>query len=340
MLDCQQYRLRCMKTGKIIESGVIYLYFLTVKAISLNKMKVLQLKSDFEKVTLAKFGNDPELVIREIQKYQDKIVVLAGLDACPDALVIERLFQVMDPTPKLRGVDLFNQMIAKEKFEWASSGSNYDKNKHEVMAIMLSVYSCMKMAGDWNPTTVPAVDPQIVALKTQLIENKKLLSAATNALVKANSNSAASAKSASVAKSDSKPAATPAPAPAAKFDEYTWRTSYVGETTMHPIKQTPHVWCGKGHGKGSYMPEGHNHEQWVLEKQQKAKFHQDGKRTRDDGAVGDAKMPATKKGGLKLTSDFQAFTAAIKDNLKEKYHLTENEAAIATDVHIKEESKE
>eukprot|EP00956_Cyclotella_meneghiniana_P033180 scaffold94165_cov26-Cyclotella_meneghiniana.AAC.1 len=248
-------------------------------------MKVLQLKSDFDKVTLTKFGNDPELVIREIQKYQDKIVVLAGLNACTDSLVIEKLFQVMDPTPKLLGVDLFTQMIAKEKFELASSGSNYAKDKHEVMAIMLSVYSCMKMAGDWNPTTAPVVDPQIVALKTQLIENKKLLSAATNALVKAiNSNSVASAKSASVAKSDSKPAATSAPALAAKFDEYTWRTTYVGETTMHPIKQKPHVWCGKGHGKSSYMPEGHNHEQWVLEKQQKTKFNQDGKRTRDDAS--------------------------------------------------------
>ena len=89
------------------------------------------------------------------------------MNACTDSLVIEKLFLIMDPTPKLQNVDLFTQTIAREKFEWATSESNYAKTKHEVMATILSVYSCVKMAGNWNPTTAPAVDPQIVALKTQ-----------------------------------------------------------------------------------------------------------------------------------------------------------------------------
>jgi len=47
-------------------------------------------------------------------------------------------------------------------------------------------------------------------------------------------------------------------------------------------------------------------------------------------------------GSLTLSSDYQhaAFTAAVQDNLMQKFHLTKDEAICGTDVTIKEESKD
>eukprot|EP00956_Cyclotella_meneghiniana_P030359 scaffold76054_cov77-Cyclotella_meneghiniana.AAC.2 len=314
---------------------------LTVKSISILNLKVLNLKAAFDALSLKQFGNDPELLIPELCRIQDELKVLAGETACTDKMVIEKTLQVMCPEPKLQGVDLFNTIVAKEKLEWATSGNNYNTSLTELHARILSVVNMIKTdKNGWHPT---AENSQLIALTAQLNASNKTLSEAKNALAKANANAKAPSdvKYPPVSIADLRARAS---ASAAKANEYKWRSTKTGDTSVNPSNGALEVWCDKGHGKGCYMPQGHDHDQWLLKKKDKVKAYNDKKRKGDaDSSAGDSKPAAKKSGGsLTLSSDYQqaAFTAAVQDNLMQKFHMTKDEAVFGTDVSIKEESKD
>eukprot|EP00956_Cyclotella_meneghiniana_P017283 scaffold27981_cov37-Cyclotella_meneghiniana.AAC.14 len=273
-LACKSSRFKCQETGRVVESGIIYLFMLTIKSISILNIKVLILKAKFNGLTLKQFGNDPELLIPEMCRIQDELMVLAGESACTDKMVIEKTLQVMCPEPKLQGVDLFNTIVAKEKLEWATSCNNYNKTMTELHASILSVVNMTKTDGSWNPTVG---DPQLIALAAQLNESRKTLSEAKNALAKANSNTKppSDAKHPPVSTTDLRARAS---ASAAKANEYKWRSTRTGDTSINPTN-------------GEL--EGHNHDQWLLKKKDKNKAFNDKKRKGDaDSSAGDSKPPA------------------------------------------------
>ena len=174
-------------------------------------------------------------------------------------------------------------------------------------------------------------------------ESRKTLSEAKNALAKANASAKAPSdvKHPPVSTADLRACAS---ASAAKANEYKWRSTRNGDTSINPTNGLLEVWCDKGHGKGCYMPQGHDHDKWLQKKQDKTKAHNDKKRKSDaESSAGDSKQASKKSGGsLTLSSDYQhaAFTAAVQDNLMQKFHLTKDEAICGTDVTIKEESKD
>lgn len=229
-----------------------------------------------------------------------------------------------DSDPPLQGVPLFHQTALAEKQAWASSGAN-GKTKEEILEVFLSVYRSMVMEKNrWDPSVKPKHDATIVALTAQLNENKNLLSKATTELAKAHKHLQASKPQSSAM-------------PATKFNEKLWRTTKVGDTSVHPKTGEKFVWCGLGHGSGSYMPDGHDHQVWAKQKEEKnRKWNEAKKRKSED----EDSKPAAKKGGaLKLSPDVQqAFTTSVQSNLMENWHFSEHEAKMATDV--KEESKE
>ena len=342
-LACKDQRFKCIKTGRVVESGIIYLYMLTVKSISILNLKVLNLQAAFDALSLKQFGNDPELLIPELCRIQDELRVLAGENACTDKMAIQKTLQVMCPEPKLLGVDLFNTIVAKEKLEWATSGNNYNTTMPELHARLLSVVNMIKTdKNGWHPTTE---NSQLIALTAQLNASNKTLSEAKTALAKANANAKApsDAKHPPVSTADLRARAS-ASASAAKANEYKWRSTRTGDTSINPTNGLLEVWCDKGHGKGCYMPQGHDHDKWLQKKQDKTKAHNDKKRKSDaESSAGDSKQASKKSGGsLTLSSDYQhaAFTAAVQDNLMQKFHLTKDEAMCGTDVTIKEESKD
>ena len=323
-LICEPHRWKCVVTGTIIHCGVIQWYLLIKKAMKLTKMKVLQLKSEFENLTFESVNFDVEAFIEKLQYAQHRIREVAGENACTDDRFIEKVLAAFDSNPPLLGVPLFHQTALNEKQLWASSGAN-GKTKEEILEVFLSVYRSMEMENRWDPSVKPKHDATIVALTAQLNENKNLLSKATAELSKAQKQIQAA-----------KPQSC-ASMPATKFNEKLWRTTKVGDTCVHPKTGEKFVWCGLGHGSGSYMPDGHDHQVWAKQKEEKnRKWNEAKKRKSED----EDSKPAAKKGGaLKLSSDVQqAFTTSVQSNLMENWHFSEHEAKMATDV--KEESKE
>eukprot|EP00956_Cyclotella_meneghiniana_P019002 scaffold32206_cov43-Cyclotella_meneghiniana.AAC.4 len=58
-----------------------------------------------------------------------------------------------------------------------------------------------------------------------------------------------------------------------------WKMTKDGEVKKCPNTGVSFKWCGKGHGKGYYMPMDHNHEEWLIKKQ--AYKEKDAARRRD-----------------------------------------------------------
>eukprot|EP00956_Cyclotella_meneghiniana_P033635 scaffold97813_cov61-Cyclotella_meneghiniana.AAC.1 len=232
-LACKNQRFKCTQTGRIVESDIIYLFMLTVKSISILNLKVLNLKAAFDALSLKQFGNDPELLIPELCRIQDELKVLAGETACTDKMAIQKTLQVMCPEPKLQGVDLFNTIVAKEKLEWATSGNNYNTTLPELHARLLSVVNMIKTdKNGWHPTTE---NSQLIALTAQLNASNKTLSEAKTALAKANANAKApsDAKHPPVSTADLRACASTS-ASAAKANEYKWRSTRTGDTSINP----------------------------------------------------------------------------------------------------------
>lgn len=333
-LKCAKHRFRCVVTKQIIECGEIWLRALITILVPSTKMRGLEYKAKFAASNFKKFGFDPSKYLEYQSKIQNKIQITMGLNGLTDQVFLEKMFTDFDTSPALRNVDYWNFVLMKEKSHWANSNSINAKSKDDITGILLNTYRNMRAENKWNPVE-EAHDPNFVALTTKLDENQKKLEKATTELKEAKQSLQKHQKSNPYP--DAHSTKSKVSAASSAFSEKNWRTTNKGPETVHPKTQQKFVWCALGHNGGCYMEEGHNHEVWAKERQQKRKDFE-AKRKLQDGDL----KPAAKKNGsgnLKLSNDMaQAALTTMKNNLKEKHFFTDHELDAV--MGVKEESKD
>ena len=334
-LKCKDYRFRCVVTKQIIECGEIWLRALITILVPSTKMRGLEYKAKFAATTFKKFGFNPSKYLEFQSKIQNKIQITMGLNGLTDQVFLEKMFTDFDPSPPLCNVDYWNWVVMQEKSHWANSNPISAKSKDEITGILLNTYRNMRAENKWHPVE-QAHDPNFVALTTKLDENQKKLEKATTELKEAKQSLQKHQKS--YPYPDDHSTKSKVSTASSAFNEKSWRTTNKGPETVHPKTQQKHVWCALGHNGGCYMLEGHDHEVWAKNRQQKRKDYNEKRKLEEDGDL----KPAAKKGGsgnLKLSNDMaQAALTTMKSNLKEKHFFTDHE--LDEVMGVKEESKD
>ena len=142
--------------------------------------------------------------------------------------------------------------------EWETDATDDTPAKIDLfIQTVRTKYNNMKSRRKWE--VVDPADAKILALSTQLKEvQQQLLDEKT----KNTTGVSASAHATTAVPTESKP-----PVKKGNFD--TRHTKFIGQHTV--IDGVGYDWCNKGHKSsaspdGMYMPEGHNHEEWLAKK--------------------------------------------------------------------------
>jgi hypothetical protein len=203
-------------------------------------IKDLQLK--MEKMTLLTTDNNFHTLATSLEELQQEINADMGKKICKDDKLLTELFCAAEATTN----KLFAIYVSLAKSAWIMGRVT---NKNTIINELRILYRNSVADGSWGKTS--SVDSKIIALTTQV-----------NGLKQQLKNAAGGKTTAKNSKSDAKSTGKGNKEPSNK-----WRYTKVGETMKDLATGATVKWCPH-HGTGAYMPNDHNHAEW-LEKKKK-----------------------------------------------------------------------
>ncbi len=214
--------------------------YTVVKPNLVMDIKDLQLK--MERMTLLTTDNNFHTLATSLEELQQEINAEKGEEFCKDNKLLTELFCAAEATTN----KLFAINVSLAKSAWIMGRMT---NKNTIIDELCILYRNIVADGSWGKTS--SANSKIIALTTQVNGLKQQLKNATGGKTTATNN-----------KSDAKSTGKSNKEPSNK-----WRYTKVGETMKNPVTGTTVKWCPH-HGTGAYMPNDHNHAEW-LEKKKK-----------------------------------------------------------------------
>ena len=236
-------------TGLIEEDGATMLKILVDIVKPSLKVGLKEFKDIISSANAKTYKNDPNEMLDAMENAYHEITV--NRKSTYDQYM-DDLFKALKTYTNRVYVDF----VTRLEDEWETDASDDTPAKIDLfIQTVRTKYNNMKSRRKWE--VVDPADAKILALSTQLQEvQQQLLDEKTKNLTSASAHATTTATTAS------KPTAKKG-----HFD--TRRTKFVGPHTV--IDGVAYDWCDKGHKSsaspdGMYMPEGHNHDEWLAKK--------------------------------------------------------------------------
>jgi hypothetical protein len=241
----KEFAYKCDETGDITYKGftLLRMIYIIVKPNVVLDDKDLQNK--MEKMTLLTCNNNFHTLATSLEELQQEINAKKGKDFHKN----NKLLTILFPAAKTTTNKLFTINVSLAKTAWIT-GKQTDKNN--IIQDLCILYHNSVADGSWS--WVSLADSKIIALTTQV----KILQG------KLNKTSAGIGKPSQKGKQASKGTPT-------KKDQdpgNKWRYTKDGEATKDPTTGATLKWCPH-HGTGSYMPQDHNHQEWLEKRKTK-----------------------------------------------------------------------
>ena len=254
MLGLSDFKFKCVNTGNIYVSGLMVLDALFTRVIATTRLKSKEWTKKFEAVSMKYHGNNFQKMVSELLYLQTMIQEVKGEEYCSDIVFLDRLFEILSAYD---GCDVWEHNVIEEKTKYGRN--NWGTHKMTLIADLSEIYKDCVSDKTWGNRH----NAKVISLITKIEKTEASLKAAHVALTAKQSEYL-----------DRKPAAKVTPG---KKDDM-WKMTKDGEVKKCPNTGVSFKWCGKGHGKGYYMPMDHNHEEWLIRKQA---FKQNAARRRD-----------------------------------------------------------
>ena len=214
---------------------------------------------------------------------QEIIAQKGSQQAMDDQQFLTILFKALSSTTNPD----FNLEVKNEKSRWLR---NKSVDVNQTISNLNTVYKNMVAERTWDQ--VDERKQQIIALTSQI---KKLKSKTKSHQTKTNT-----------------------PSSDKKFKVPTWRIKNVGPATKDPDSGSKFVWCPHHKSKdgmvnGMYIPDGHNHEEWLEKKQKQRNFlfkRRDKSSNNESNQSPNKKFRRNEKHPSKLALE-KAFTSAL-----------------------------
>lgn len=297
------------QTGEKVYDGFWVLYkilcLISPAVVVDNQALLAQLHS----LTMSKAKYNVATLISHLQETRQKIVAQGGV--CPDETFLTAFFKALQTGNNAA----FNAVVKKMETDW-QMGTPTDVTT--ISSKLLTYYNNLVTNGKWGKTDdqgTTSSSSEIALLTKKVGEYEKRI------------------KFLEGEQKSTKPAPTSGAGSGDKKGP--WRTTYVGKTTKHPETGEEVVWCNH-HGKngGCYMPKGHNHEEWLKAREEKAARRS--KRTRDGERTS---SPAPKT--LKLNDKHKtALCTALTTKLTTAFNMDDDAAKEIIENGIKEANQQ
>lgn len=246
-------------------------------------------------LTMAKSKYNVATMLSQLQETRQKIVAHGGI--CPDQTFLSAFFKALQSGNNAA----FNKVVKEMETKWQMG----------------------------NPVDIPTINSQLLTYYNNLVTNRKWGKTDDQGTTSSSSEIALLTKKVEEQEKKirflegEKKSAKPAPTAGAGSGDKKgpWRTTNVGKTTKHPETGEEMVWCPH-HGKngGCYMPKGHNHDEWLKNREEKTARRS--KRTRDGDGTS---SPAPKS--LKLNDKHKtALCTALASKLTTAFNMDDTEA--------------
>jgi hypothetical protein len=241
----KEFAYKYNKTGDITYEGftLLRMIYIVVKPNVIVDVKDLQNK--MKKMTLLTCDNNFHTLAMSLEELQQEINAKKGEDFHKDDKLLTELFCAAETTTN----KLFAINVSLAKTAWIT-GKQMDKNN--IIQDLCILYRNSVTDGSWS--WVSSADSKIIALTTQV---KSLQD-------KLNKASAGKGKPSQKEKQASKVT----PTKKGQDPRNKWHHTKVGETTKDPTTRTTLKWCPH-HGTGAYMPQDHNHQEWLEKRKRK-----------------------------------------------------------------------
>jgi hypothetical protein len=246
-------------------------------------------------LTMSKSKYNVATLLSQLQETRQKIQAHGGL--CTDQTFLTAFFKALQTGNNAA----FNKVVKEMETAWQMG----DPTEIPIVSSkLLTYYNNLVTNRKWGKTDDQGTNPsssEIALLTKQVDEQAKRIRFLEGE------------------KKSEKPAPNAGAGSAQKKGP--WRTTNVGKTTKHPETGEEMVWCPH-HGKngGCYMPKGHNHEEWLKEREEKSARRS--KRTRDSER---SSSPAPKS--LKLNEKHKtALCTAFATKLTTAFNMDDAEA--------------